>query len=119
MGKQYKAQQFIDAIPNSGGIISTVARKIGCSWDTVKRAIDDYPTVKTAYDNECEQGLDVAHSVVLGNVQAAAKQQRESGYTMQVDSTDAKWYLSRKGKWSERQEVTGVDGGEILIRLDR
>jgi hypothetical protein len=109
MKKQYTAAQIIQAIPGSGGIISTISRKLGCSWDTVNRAIADYPTVKAAYDDECEKVLDMAESVLLKNIEAG-------------DSADAKWYLSRKGKrrgYVERQEVTGSDGGEILIRLDR
>jgi hypothetical protein len=105
MAKQYKAQDFIDAIPSSGGIISTIARKLSCSWDTVNRAIKDYPTVKSAYDNECEKVLDMAESVLLKNI--------ENG-----DSADAKWYLSRKGKrrgYVERSEVTGADGDAIPV----
>jgi len=28
----YTAEQFIKAIPGSGGIISTIARRVGCGW---------------------------------------------------------------------------------------
>lgn len=107
MAKQYRAQDFIDAIPGSGGIKSTIAKKLGCAWDTVDRAISDYPTVKAAYDNECEKVLDLAESVLLKNIE-------------QGDSADAKWYLSRKGKrrgYVERSEVTGADASPLVIKM--
>ena len=105
--KHYKAQDFIDAIPGSGGIISTISRKLGCSWDTVKRAIDDYPTVKAAYDNESEKVLDMAESVLLKNIEGG-------------DSADAKWYLSRKGKrrgYGDSVEVSGPGGDAIPVHF--
>jgi hypothetical protein len=33
----YNAQQFIKAIKNSGGIITTIAARVGCDWDTAKK----------------------------------------------------------------------------------
>lgn len=103
MGKRYRASDFIDAIPGSGGIISTIAKRVGCDWSTAKIAIDSTPTVKAAYDNECETVLDMAESVILKSIKDG-------------DSGDAKWYLTRKGKdrgYVERQEMTGKDGGPI------
>ena len=41
----YTAKQFIEAIPGSGGIVSTIARRVGCNWYTAKKYIDNYPTV--------------------------------------------------------------------------
>jgi hypothetical protein len=105
MARTYTAAQMIAAIPSSGGIVSTIAKRVGCDWHTVKTFIDTYPTVKAAYDNECEKVLDMAESVLLKNI--------ENG-----DSADAKWYLSRKGKrrgYVERSEVTGADGGPLVI----
>jgi hypothetical protein len=37
MGKgknKYTAEQFIKAIPGTGGIISAIARKVDCEWNT-------------------------------------------------------------------------------------
>lgn len=82
---QYSASDFIKAIPGSGGIISAIAKRVGCEWQTVKKAIDTMPTVKEAYDAEAETILDMAESILLTNIKGG-------------DSADAKWYLSRKGK---------------------
>ena len=80
----YKAKDFIKAIPGSGGIVSTIAKRVGCTWDTAKRWVTEKPTVKLAYDNECEVPLDMAHSVVIESIN-------------KKNVGDAKWYLTKKG----------------------
>ena len=109
--EKFTAEQFIDAIPGTGGIISTIARRVGCKWHTARKYIDEYSTVKAAYDSECEAVLDVAESVVYGNINVAARLLKDG---VQVDSSDAKWLLSKKGKhrgYVERQEVAVSGGG--------
>ncbi len=104
--KKYTAQQFIDAIPGTGGIIATLASRIGCKWDTAKSYIYDYPTVQAAYDNECEMVNDKAESVIISDINNGS-----------VESS--KWWVSRKrkDKFSTREEVTGVDGADIHIKV--
>ena len=111
---QYSAADFIKAIPGSGGIISTIAKRVGCNWQTAKLHIETMPTVAAAYADECETVLDMAESVLLKNIKEG-------------DSADAKWYLSRKGKgrgYVERTESTNhtIDlrtlTDEQLDRLD-
>ena len=107
MANGYGAQIFIDAIPGTGGIVSAIARKVGCDWYTVKRYIDNYPTVKSAYDAECEAMLDLAESTVLKNIKDG-------------DTQDAKWYLTKKGKrrgYGDSMEVTGEGGGPVVFRV--
>jgi len=105
MGNGYTAQQFIEAIPGTGGIVSAIARKIGCEWNTVKAYLDKYPTVRAAYLAECEAMLDLAESTVLKNIKDG-------------DTSDAKWYLTKKGKgrgYGDAVELTGAKGGPIEI----
>ena len=94
----YKASDFIAAIPDTGGIISAIARKVGCDWHTAKKYIDVYPTVKAAYDAECERVLDLAETVIIEDI------------VKQRDTQTAKWYLTMKGRergyaQTQRQEV--------------
>ncbi len=101
----YRAQDFIAAIPKSGGIISTIAKRVGCDWNTAKKWCTEKPTVRQAYEDECESLLDMAEGVILKSIQGG-------------DSADAKWYLTRKGKgrgYAERQEITGADGGALVV----
>jgi len=110
MGERYTAQNFIAAIPGTGGIVSVIARKVGCEWETAKKYIDTYPTVRAAYDAECEAMLDLAESAVLRNIKLAAQGEG--------DTADAKWYLTKKGKrrgYGEAMEVTGEGGGPVQV----
>ena len=105
---RYKTKQFIDAIPGTGGIISEIARKVGCDWITAKKYVTKYPTIAQAYMNECESVLDMAESNVIGLMEKS-------------DAGMLKYYLSTKGKkrgYVERTEVTGKDGGSVVISWD-
>jgi hypothetical protein len=109
MGKGlYTAEQFIKAIPGTGGIITSIARKVGCEWNTAKVYIEKYPTVKQAYENECETMLDMAEAELYKAV--------KSGKDWAI-----KYTLATKGKnrgFTERNEITGKDGGAIIIDWD-
>lgn len=101
---KYKAQDFIKAIPGSGGIISTIARRVGCEWHTAKTWIDKSPRVRQVYDDEIESIIDLAESILIKSIKDG-------------DSQDAKWFLARKGKtrgYVERQEITGKDGRPVI-----
>jgi hypothetical protein len=105
MANGYGAQAFIDAIPGTGGIVSAIARKVGCDWNTVKRYLDTYPTVRAAYDAECEAVLDMAESTLLKAIKDG-------------ETADAKWYLTKKGKhrgYGDAMEVTGTAGGPVEL----
>ena len=65
---QFKTQQFIDVIPGTGGIISTIAERVGCTWHTAKKYIDGYATVKQAYENEKHKVDDKALSNVYADI---------------------------------------------------
>jgi hypothetical protein len=104
----YKANDFIDVIPGTGGIISTIAKRVGCSWHTAKKYIDTYPTIKAAYDAECEAVLDAAESVILSDIQAK-------------DVQTSKWYLTMKGRdrgYAPKQVVEQEGSLEIVLRWD-
>lgn len=115
MGDHFTCAQFINAIPGSAGIITTIAERVGCTWRTAKRYIDKYPTVRAAYEDEREKGLDQAESVLLQNILLAAKLQKE--IDRPVDVSDAKWLLDRRGRergYVTRQEVTGAEGERLI-----
>jgi hypothetical protein len=104
----YTAQQFIEAIPGTGGIVTAIARKVGCTWDTAKKYIDTYATVQRAYQDECESILDLAEAKVISAIK-------------NDDGQMIRYYLSTKGKrrgYSERHETSGPDGGPIGLAFD-
>lgn len=106
-GAQYTAQAFIAAIPGSMGIITVIAKRVGCTWHTAAKYIREYPTIKAAYDDECEQILDLAETKLFAAVTNG-------------DLAAVKYILSTKGKkrgYTERTEVSGIDGDAVKIRV--
>lgn len=79
----YRAEQFINVIPGTGGIISTIAERVGCAWHTAKKYIEKYPTVKQAYLNERHKVDDKA----VSNVYKAIAQ---------GDLETSKWWVKMK-----------------------
>ena len=94
MSSRFTVDQFIAAIVDSGGIISTIAKRVGCSWHWAKRFIDNHPSLLEAYNDETEKVLDVAESVLIKSIQNG-------------DTQDAKWLLSKKGK--KRGYIDSID----------
>ena len=93
----------LDAIRNSGGIMSTIAEKLGVTWHTAKSYVDKWPETIQAFEDERNRIVDMAESVLVKSIRNG-------------DTQDAKWLLSRLGKdrgYVERQETTGKDGDPI------
>lgn len=105
MGKHYTVKQFESAIPGSGGIIATIARRVGCSWHTAATYLKDSPTLARLYEDEANTIDDLAESVVIKAMQEG-------------DINAAKWWLERRrrSKFATRQEVANAtdDGGNAI-----
>jgi len=110
VGEVYKVEQFIEAIPGTGGIITAIAKRVGCSWNTARRYIDTHPTVRDAYAAECESVLDLAEAKTIEAIKNG-------------DGIMIRYYLSTKGKnrgYVERQEmVTTNETLEVVTRVVR
>ena len=108
MGKQFTQEQFKKAIPGSGGIIATIAKRVGCSWHTAQTYIRDTPTLAQIYENEANTVDDLAESVVIKAMQRG-------------DINAAKWWLERRrrAKFATRveTELSGKDGGPLTIAV--
>lgn len=65
---KYTAQQFIDAIEGTGGVVSSIAEKVGCAWNTAKKYIDNYATVKQAWQNERNRITDRAQNNIIKSI---------------------------------------------------
>lgn len=102
MSSRIKKAHVLAAIPESGGIISIIAKKLGCAWSTAKAAIDAYPETQQAYADEMERMLDLAESKLYDSINAG-------------DTQDVKWFLSKRGKkrgYGENLDITS--GGEKI-----
>jgi len=107
MGKPYNftKETVLAAIKDSASIMSTIAKRLGCTWDTANRFCRKWEETRQALENETETILDMAESTVFKNIKDG-------------NSQDAKWLLSTKGKnrgYNERHEITGADGEAIKV----
>ena len=99
----YTAQKFIDAMPGTGGIVSAIADKVGCDWHTARRYIDNYSTVKQAWDAERNKVTDKARHNIIKAVKDG-------------DLQISKWWLQvMDGDFKPSVDVTS--GGEKLQKV--
>lgn len=114
--QQFTAGQVIEAMKGTGGIKTVIAQRLGCHRHTIDNYIERYSTVAQAYEDERETVADFAESVVIQNIRLAF--QRQAQEKVEVDSTDAKWFLAMKAKdrgYAERREYAGVEGEPLTI----
>lgn len=57
--KIFKKQDILNAIKDSGGIVTTVALALDCDWHTAKANIERYEETREAFNGELETGLDL------------------------------------------------------------
>ena len=79
----FTAEQFIKAIPGTGGVITSIAERVGCAWNTAKKYITEYPTIAQAYQNESERVTDMARSVVITDI--VKKMRKEYGDKQEIE----------------------------------
>ena len=101
----FTAKAFLNAIPGTGGIIATIAKRVGCNWHTAKKYIETHPTVKLAYNNERSAIDDLAESTVLKAIQDG-------------DVATAKWWLTKKRKEEFGETLDLTTGGQPIQFVD-
>jgi len=94
-------------MPGTGGVVSHLADIVGCSWHTARKFIDNYATVKQAWESERNKITDRARHNIIKSIQAG-------------DLQMSKWWLQvMDDEFAERRNVrlegTG-EGGALLIR---
>lgn len=83
------------AIHNSGGIMSTIAKRLKCDWHTAEKYIKQFGLTEEV-KAEKEALLDVAESALIKNIQDG-------------DNTAIIFYLKTQGKKRGYIEKTEVD----------
>lgn len=102
---QIKEKEAIEAVKNSFGFVTEIAKKLKCSRTTVYNLMDEYPMMKEARDDERESTKDFAEGKLLQNI----KKGKEISLL---------FYLKTQAKdrgYIERQEFSGPDGGPLPI----
>ncbi len=100
------AESVTAAIRDMNGNISAVARRLGVCRQTVYNYIERHPSVKDVLTEARETMLDNAESALYRAV-------------LNGEAWAVCFFLKTQGKsrgYVERQEVTGADGGPLVMR---
>ena len=106
--ERYTAQEVIDALERGYTCVGA-GQLLGCSAETVRNYANKYPTVKTALRAKRSELVDLAEmslrrAIMAGEAWAVA-------LTLKTLGKDD-GYVERV-----QQEVSGQDGGPVVIRL--
>lgn len=99
-------EQVLEAIKDSGGIISTIARKLGCTWGTAREYSGKWEETREALKDEKETILDIAENTLLDKIKEG-------------DEQSAKWYLSKIGKLRGYGDSLAIEGGIQIVYADK
>lgn len=103
----HTADEVIEAIRASHGILSAAARRLGITRQTVHKYVERYPTIKAATEEEREKFLDMAEAGLAKHV--------HNGSLPAI--MFALKTVGRNRGYVERQELAGVPDAPISVIL--
>lgn len=109
-GKVYSTELIITALEKTHGGIFLAADEIGCSYKTIQRRAAEVKAVQDIIDKYSGRRTDVA----ILKLEQAINNGEPWALTLQI-------MKSKDGRgrgYVERQEVTGADGGAIVVEWD-
>ncbi len=132
--KQYTAEQMIDALQATKGMITLASKRLGCSYNTMRRYIKLYPTVAEAQQNAKddiddqveltlinmamgERGSDgryIREPNIASLIFYAKTQMRGRGYT---EKLDIGFDLDQLKEFNEAMRTVGKDPSDVLRRI--
>src|SRR5690606_3760247 len=93
---RYTDKQIIDAITTTRGMVYVAAQRLGCSPDTIKKRINDKPSVREALESARGRMGDTAELKLIEAIQDGQPwaiqfylktQHKHRGYTERLDIT--------------------------------
>lgn len=105
---QFTREAFMKAIEGSRGIKTEIARRMGCTRQTVDNALERWPELRAALKDERESIVDLAESALVVDMENPASAGHQRAYLFILET------LGKDRGWSKRTEVTGADGGALF-----
>ena len=105
--KRPSAAQVEDAIRKAAGNVTAAARGLGINRTSLHARIARSPALQQVLQEEREALVDMAESALRAEV-------LERNMTAVIWTLKASPEAKRRG-WGERQEVTGADGGPVVV----
>lgn len=107
MATKYTAEQIIEAVRASSGILADAARMLGCHRATMHSYVNRYSTVRAAVEEEREVLIDLCESKL---VEAVKRGDMQAVYfTLKT--------IGKDRGYSERTELTGKDSEPIQFNV--
>ena len=97
---KYSEEVILNAVKDSGAIMSVVAERLGVSWFTARKYILHYPSAVETFEHEENRALDLAQSKLMEKVYAG-------------DLNAIEFYLTKKGRrkgWGSEAEALNWKG---------
>ena len=99
--------RMLEAVKKNGGAVYLAARELGCAPNTIYNRMERVPSIKQAVEDARGEVVDYAEqklrlAILNGEPWAIAMTLKTIG--------------KHRG-YVERQEVTGAEGGHIVVRL--
>ena len=117
-------EKMIEALATTYGRVTDAARIVDIDRTTHYRWMKEDEEYKAAVESVGEIALDFVESKLFELIDGAQKEvMTDAGPIMTKDTpnpTACIFYLKTKGKkrgYVERQEVTGADGGQVVIQI--
>lgn len=106
MSTMFDKDTVLEAIKDSGGIMSTIAQRLHCNWNTAKKYTEKWEETQQAMKDEKETILDVCESTLINKIKDG-------------DEQSAKWYLSKIGKLRGYGDSLALEGGIQIVYADK
>lgn len=106
---KHTPEKVIAALTETKGMVYLAARKLGCDPSGIYKLIKRSAAVRDAWEAIKGETTDTVELKLWQRI-------------LDNDLAAITFYLKTKGKdrgYSERTEVTGADGGAVLIRVDK
>ena len=105
--RKYTQEEMIEALEESKGLIAPAARALGCSRDTIRSYLEEYPAVGQAKLDQREAVTDMAENSLYEAIRRG-------------EAWAVCFYLKCMAKdrgYVERAELTGGNGAPVKIKL--
>ena len=102
--KHYTKEELLEAVKDSGGIVSEIARRLSCDWMTARKYVEQNKAAHAAFIAESEAMLDQVERCAYDTALAG-------------DGPMIRYILSTKGKkrgWTEEDIAAAMVGDPVI-----
>jgi alanine-alpha-ketoisovalerate/valine-pyruvate aminotransferase len=108
MGQKFTNAQIVEAVKSVNGMIYLAARKLGCTPQAIYKRMAKSSIIREAVDDSRGELVDISEQ----KLRAAVINGEPWAIAMVLKT------LGKSRGYVERQEVTGADGGAIIVDWD-